>query len=66
MVYSKVCSPVKYAPNGARWLCFLHTEYYTSHPPFNNSSPIAIAAVGTVGLGIQYGEVHLLTTTAAI
>ncbi|OJT01758.1 hypothetical protein TRAPUB_7814 [Trametes pubescens] len=36
-------------------------EYYTSHPPFNNSSPIAIAAVGTVGLGIQYGEVLFLS-----
>ncbi|TBU59311.1 MFS general substrate transporter [Dichomitus squalens] len=36
-------------------------DYYTTHPPFDTSSPVAIAAVGTVGLGIQYGEVLLLT-----
>ncbi|KAI0635227.1 MFS general substrate transporter [Trametes polyzona] len=36
-------------------------EYYTSHPPFNTSSQVAIAAVGTVGLGIQYGEVLFLS-----
>ncbi|EIW52382.1 MFS general substrate transporter [Trametes versicolor FP-101664 SS1] len=31
-------------------------DYYTSHPPFENSSSIAIAAVGTVALALQYGE----------
>ncbi|CAL1714316.1 unnamed protein product [Somion occarium] len=31
-------------------------DYYTSHPPFNKQSPIAIAAVGTTALAIQYGE----------
>ena len=32
-------------------------DYYTTHPPFNTSSNIAIAAVGTVALGLQYMEV---------
>ncbi|OSD08079.1 MFS general substrate transporter [Trametes coccinea BRFM310] len=36
-------------------------DYYTHHPPFNSSSQVAIAAVGTVGLGIQYGEVLFLS-----
>ncbi|OBZ77439.1 putative transporter ESBP6 [Grifola frondosa] len=35
-------------------------NYYTSHPPFNKSSGITIAAVGTVSLAIQYGEVWQL------
>ena len=34
------------------------TDYYTSHPPFEKNSPIAIAAVGTTALAIQYGEVR--------
>ncbi|CDO70615.1 hypothetical protein BN946_scf184748.g12 [Trametes cinnabarina] len=36
-------------------------DYYTHNPPFNSSSQVAIAAVGTVGLGIQYGEVLFLS-----
>ncbi len=35
-------------------------DYYTTHPPFNSSSQVAVAAVGTVGLGIQYGEVSFV------
>ncbi|KAI0072295.1 MFS general substrate transporter [Panus rudis PR-1116 ss-1] len=35
-------------------------DYYTSHPPFNKSSPIAISAVGTTALAVQYGEGVLL------
>ncbi|TBU21833.1 major facilitator superfamily domain-containing protein [Dichomitus squalens] len=31
-------------------------DYYTSHPPFDSASGVAIAAVGTICLGIQYGE----------
>ena len=33
------------------------TEYYTSHPPFNTASNVSVAAVGTVTLALQYGEV---------
>ncbi|KAI0754563.1 MFS general substrate transporter [Daedaleopsis nitida] len=36
-------------------------DYYTSHPPFNTSSGIAIAAVGTVALALQYGEAFVLS-----
>ena len=42
-------------------------DYYTTHPPFNTSSSVAIAAVGTVAIGLQYTEVsvqqylHVLT-----
>ncbi|KAI0694845.1 MFS general substrate transporter [Earliella scabrosa] len=36
-------------------------DYYTSHPPFNNSSPVALAAVGTVALALQYGEALILS-----
>lgn len=36
-------------------------DYYTSHPPFNKNSPVAIAAVGSVALAIQYGEGLLLS-----
>ncbi|KAI0759368.1 MFS general substrate transporter [Trametes elegans] len=36
-------------------------DYYTSHPPFDKSSGVAIAAVGTVALAIQYGEVLFLS-----
>ncbi|KAI0754564.1 major facilitator superfamily domain-containing protein [Daedaleopsis nitida] len=36
------------------------TDYYTSHPPFNTSSGVAIAAVGTVALALQYGESFVL------
>ncbi|KAK7686188.1 hypothetical protein QCA50_010408 [Cerrena zonata] len=36
-------------------------DYYTSHPPFNTQSPIAVAAVGTTALAIQYGEGLLLS-----
>ncbi|EJF56351.1 MFS general substrate transporter [Dichomitus squalens LYAD-421 SS1] len=35
-------------------------EYYTSNPPFNKESPVAIAAVGTVCLAIEYGEIFFL------
>ena len=37
-----------------------YTEYYTTHPPFQTASQIAVASVGTVGLGIQYGEVSMI------
>ncbi|KAI0373779.1 MFS general substrate transporter [Pilatotrama ljubarskyi] len=36
-------------------------DYYTSNPPFNKASGVAIAAVGTVGLAIQYGEAIFLS-----
>ncbi|PIL34071.1 MFS general substrate transporter [Ganoderma sinense ZZ0214-1] len=36
-------------------------NYYTSHPPFNSSSNISIAAVGTVALGLQYMEIFLIS-----
>ncbi|OBZ73693.1 putative transporter ESBP6 [Grifola frondosa] len=36
-------------------------DYYTSHPPFNNSSPVAISAVGTITLAIMYCEALLLS-----
>ncbi|KAI0330843.1 MFS general substrate transporter [Cubamyces sp. BRFM 1775] len=36
-------------------------DYYTSHPPFNTASGVAISAVGTVALAIQYGEVIFLS-----
>lgn len=31
-------------------------DWYTSHPPFQNQSPIAISAIGASALGIQYFE----------
>ena len=34
-------------------------DYYTSHPPFDSASNVAIAAVGTVSLAIEYGEVSI-------
>ncbi|KAI0672646.1 MFS general substrate transporter [Trametes maxima] len=36
-------------------------DYYSSHPPFNKASGVAIAAVGTVALAIQYGEIVFLS-----
>ncbi|OCH87540.1 MFS general substrate transporter [Obba rivulosa] len=36
-------------------------DYYTSHPPFNTASPVAIAAVGTTSIAIQYAECLLLS-----
>ena len=33
-------------------------DYYTSHPPFNKESPVAIASVGTVCLALEYGLVR--------
>ncbi|KAI0700119.1 MFS general substrate transporter [Cerioporus squamosus] len=36
-------------------------DYYTSHPPFDSSSGVAIGAVGTVALALQYGEVVFLS-----
>ena len=41
-------------------------EYYSSHPPFQSASNVAIAAVGTVALGIQYGEVRALDCALAL
>lgn len=35
------------------------SDYYTSHPPFDSASNVAIAAVGTVSLAIEYGEVSI-------
>jgi hypothetical protein len=31
-------------------------DWYTSHPPFETQSPIAISAIGASALGIQYFE----------
>jgi hypothetical protein len=31
-------------------------DWYTSHPPFQDQSPIAISAIGASALGIQYFE----------
>ncbi|TCD66437.1 hypothetical protein EIP91_001373 [Steccherinum ochraceum] len=35
--------------------------YYTSHPPFNDKSQLAIAAIGPTTLAIQYGEGIILS-----
>ena len=40
-----------------------NTEYYSSHPPFDTASNVSIAAVGTVALAIQYGEVNVFAPT---
>ena len=31
-------------------------DWYTSHPPFDSQSPIAVSAIGASALGIQYFE----------
>jgi hypothetical protein len=31
-------------------------DWYTSNPPFNNASPIAVSAIGASALGVQYFE----------
>ncbi|KDE08517.1 hypothetical protein MVLG_01296 [Microbotryum lychnidis-dioicae p1A1 Lamole] len=31
-------------------------EYYLSHPPFQNESPVSLGAVGTVALALNYAE----------
>src|SRR5271156_3079340 len=31
-------------------------DWYTSNPPFNTQSPIAVSAIGASALGIQYFE----------
>ncbi|RPD56103.1 MFS general substrate transporter [Lentinus tigrinus ALCF2SS1-7] len=36
-------------------------DYYTSHPPFEKSSGVSIAAVGTIALALQYGEGFFLS-----
>ncbi|KAI0824006.1 MFS general substrate transporter [Trametes gibbosa] len=36
-------------------------DYYTSHAPFDKSSGVAISAVGTVALALQYGEAIFLS-----
>ncbi|KAI0771942.1 MFS general substrate transporter [Trametes elegans] len=39
--------------------CFsygIFQDYYTTHPPFNQSSSVAIAAVGTIAIALQYCE----------
>ena len=38
---------------------YTRVDYYTTHPPFNTSSSVAIAAVGTVAIGLQYTEVSV-------
>lgn len=38
----------------------LWIDFYTSHPPFNTSSGVTIAAIGTVALALEYGEVGVL------
>ena len=53
MVSSKVRRSIHIRPSRSE----CPSDYYTTHPPFNSSSQVAVAAVGTVGLGIQYGEV---------
>lgn len=35
-----------------------YTDFYTSHPPFMGDSPVAIAAVGTTCIGLQYSLVR--------
>ncbi len=35
-------------------------DYYTTHPPFNKSSSISIAAIGTIAIALQYTEVSFL------
>ena len=35
--------------------------YYTSHPPFDSFSRIAIATIGPTALAIQYGEEGLIS-----
>ncbi|CAL1714357.1 unnamed protein product [Somion occarium] len=35
--------------------------YYTSHPPFDKASRIAVASVGPIALAIEYGEGFLLS-----
>ena len=61
MVSSKVCASVSCERRAPLPDIIYHplfeTDYYTSHPPFEKNSPIAIAAVGTTALAIQYGEV---------
>ncbi|KAI0773965.1 MFS general substrate transporter [Fomes fomentarius] len=39
--------------------CFsygIFQDYYTTHPPFNKSSSISIAAIGTIAIALQYTE----------
>ncbi|KAI0770597.1 MFS general substrate transporter [Fomes fomentarius] len=36
-------------------------DFYTSHPPFNTSSGVTIAAIGTVALALEYGEAFVLS-----
>ncbi|PCH44516.1 MFS general substrate transporter [Wolfiporia cocos MD-104 SS10] len=36
-------------------------DYYTSNAPFQNVSPVTVAAVGTSALAIQYGEALFLS-----
>ena len=47
---SKKSQPKNYTVNES-------PAYYTTHPPFNSASRVAIAAVGPTALAIQYGEV---------
>ncbi|KAI0676946.1 MFS general substrate transporter [Trametes maxima] len=40
--------------------CFsygIFQDYYTTHPPFQNASGVAIAAVGTIAIALQYCEI---------
>ncbi|KAI0370193.1 MFS general substrate transporter [Pilatotrama ljubarskyi] len=46
--------------------CFsygIFQDYYTTHPPFNKSSGVAIAAVGTIAIALQYCESLLFCLT---
>ncbi|KAJ3016369.1 hypothetical protein NUW54_g819 [Trametes sanguinea] len=59
-VYSKASLTSKLARIHVQ-LTSIPSDYYTSHPPFDKASGVAISAVGTVSLAIQYGEVIFLS-----
>ena len=57
MVFSRVSKIRLNRPGAENAYTEVPVEYYSSHPPFNTASNIAIASVGTVALALQYGEV---------
>ncbi|KAH9947010.1 hypothetical protein B0H21DRAFT_367675 [Amylocystis lapponica] len=38
--------------------------YYTTHPPFENTPSVGIAATGTICIGLMYGEAILVSLAA--
>ncbi|KAH9947007.1 major facilitator superfamily domain-containing protein [Amylocystis lapponica] len=38
--------------------------YYTTHPPFENTSSVGITATGTICIGLMYGEAILVSLAA--